>query len=119
MEDPVLSQYVGLAKLDVTTGGGRTLNWKNSNKLLHEELEYYCQYATGLKTGYTGAAGNCLISSFRVGNRDLLIGVFGCPDQDGRYVDTLLLFAKTFGLEIPQAEPTEATTEEPSFDEAA
>lgn len=117
MEDPILSQYVGLAKLDVTTGGGRTLNWKNSNKLLHDDLEYYCQYATGLKTGYTGAAGNCLISSFRVGNRDLLIGVFGCPDQDGRYVDTLLLFAKTFGLEIP--EPTEESVKAEDFENAA
>ena len=120
MEDPVLSKYVGLATMEVTTGGGRTMSWKNSNKLLHDDLELYCQYATGLKTGYTGAAGNCLISSFRVGNRDLLIGVFGCPEQDGRYVDTLLLFAKTFGLEIPQAEASiEELVDEPSFDEAA
>jgi len=112
MEDPILSKYIGLAKMDVTTGGGRTLNWKNSNKLLHEDLDFYCEYATGLKTGYTGAAGNCLISSFRVGSRDLLIGVFGSPEQDGRYVDTLLLFAQTFGLEIPEAEtPTEIIEE--------
>lgn len=111
MNDPILSKYVGMATMDVTTGGGRTLNWKNSNKLLHEDLDYYCSYATGLKTGYTSAAGNCLISSFRVGNRDLLIGVFGCPEQDGRYVDTLLLFAQTFGLEIPEPEFDELSQE--------
>ncbi|MBQ6840249.1 MAG: D-alanyl-D-alanine carboxypeptidase [Oscillospiraceae bacterium] len=117
MEDPILSKYVGLAKMDVTTSG-RTLNWKNSNKLLHEDLDFYCEYATGLKTGYTGAAGNCLISSFRIGSRDLLIGVFGSPEQDGRYVDTLLLFAQTFGLEIPEPEvPTDTLVEEPVFDE--
>lgn len=120
MEDPILSKYVGMATMQVQTGSGRELNWKNSNKLLHEDLDYYCSYATGLKTGYTSAAGNCLISSFRVGDRDLLIGVFGCPEQDGRYVDTLLLFAKTFGLEIPEAAPapTDSISED-DFDEAA
>ncbi len=101
MEDPVLSDYIGTAAMDITVSG-RTLNWKNSNKLLHQDLDFYCQYATGLKTGYTGAAGNCLLSSFQVGSRELLIGVFGCPESDGRYIDTLLLFAKTFGLEIPE-----------------
>lgn len=119
MEDPILSKYIGLAQMDVTTSG-RTMTWKNSNKLLHEDLDFYCEYATGLKTGYTGAAGNCLISSFRVGSRDLLIGVFGSPEQDGRYVDTLLLFAQTFGLEIPEPEePTDTIVEDPVFDEAA
>lgn len=118
MEDPILSKYIGLATMDVTTAGGRTMSWKNSNKLLHEDLDFYCEYATGLKTGYTGAAGNCLISSFRVGNRDLLIGVFGSPEQDGRYVDTLLLFAQTFGLEIPEI-TEETIPEETIFDEAA
>jgi len=122
MEDPILSKYIGLAKMEVTVSG-RTLDWKNSNKLLHEDLDYYCEYATGLKTGYTGAAGNCLISSFRVGDRDLLIGVFGSPEQDGRYVDTLLLFAQTFGLEIPEPEePTDSieddlVPDDPVFDE--
>lgn len=117
MEDPIISKYIGMAKMDVSMSAERTLNWKNSNKLLHEDLDFYCEYATGLKTGYTGAAGNCLLSSFRVGNRDLLIGVFGSPEQDGRYVDTLLLFAKTFGLEIPEPPATEAPTDPITDDE--
>ena len=120
MEDPILSKYVGMATMQVHTGSGRELDWKNSNKLLHDDLDYYCSYATGLKTGYTSAAGNCLISSFRVGDQELLIGVFGCPEQDGRYVDTLLLFAKTFGLEIPQESPAQTDeTITDDFGEAA
>ena len=110
LEHPIISKYVSMPDMDVTTKGGKTLEWENSNKLLHDDLDYYCQYATGLKTGYTSSAGNCLISSFRLGSRDLLIGVFGCPEQDGRYVDTLLLFAKTFGLQIPE-EPVEEVTD--------
>lgn len=111
-EHPVISKYVSMANMDVTTKGGRVLSWENSNKLLHEDEDYYCSYATGLKTGFTTPAGNCLISSFKVGHKDLLIGVFGSEKTDDRYVDTLLLFMKTFGLELPAPVPEETLESE-------
>ena len=72
---------------------GRTLEWKNSNHLLDETLETYLPNAIGLKTGYTGKAGNCLVSALFMEDRIWLIGVFGCPEQtEDRYLDTIAIY---------------------------
>ena len=34
----------------------------NTNKLLSPNNQYYYEYATGMKTGYTSNARNCLIA---------------------------------------------------------
>ncbi len=75
-----------------------TVQWKNTNAIIHEESPYYCPYATGLKTGQTPRAGSCLLSSFAYEGRQYIIGVFGCPDPDSRFEDTLQLFNETIGI---------------------
>ena len=72
-------------------------HWTNTNYLVVPESEYYCPYATGLKTGKTPAAGNCLLTSFDYKGRVLLIGVFGCPQNEDRFLDTLQLFNRSIG----------------------
>jgi D-alanyl-D-alanine carboxypeptidase (penicillin-binding protein 5/6) len=67
-------------------------HWKNTNVLIDPTSEYYCPYATGLKTGKTPDAGNCLMSSFEYNGRTLIIGVFGCPKGYGRFNDTTTLY---------------------------
>lgn len=69
-----------------------SIEWKNTNKLVNPATPYYCPYAVGLKTGQTPSAGSCLLSAFRMDDRELLIGVFGCPEEDDRFDDTLQLF---------------------------
>ena len=72
---------------------GRSLQWENTNILLHSDEDVYMPNAIGLKTGYTGKAGNCLISTFFMEDRLLLIGVFGCPAYtDDQYYDTLAIY---------------------------
>ena len=74
----------------------RTENWKNTNALLHPQLETYIPATIGLKTGYTGDAGSCLLSAFFMEDRLLIIGVFGCPAYtEDRYLDTVELFNTT------------------------
>ena len=68
--------------------------WKNTNQLIDPESEYYCPYATGLKTGQTPYAGSCLLSAFHYEGRNLIIGVFGCPETVDRFPDTLQLFTQ-------------------------
>ena len=104
---PVLSKYAATASATKTFSKERTLNWPNSNMLLHKSSPYYCSYAVGLKTGYTTPAGNCLLSAFKVGSQELLIGVFGSPSSDERFADTLLLFTQVYDLEIPEPTDTE------------
>ena len=72
-----------------------TVNWKNTNELIDPTSQYYCPYATGLKTGQTPSAGSCLLSSFTYEGKTYIIGVFGCPETPDRFEDTLQLFNET------------------------
>ena len=70
------------------------VNECNTNELTNPSSQYYCAYATGLKTGQTPKAGSCLLSSFEYKGRTLIIGVFGCPEKDDRFPDTLQLLTQ-------------------------
>jgi D-alanyl-D-alanine carboxypeptidase (penicillin-binding protein 5/6) len=64
----------------------REITWKNTNQLL--DIEGY----DGVKTGTTGAAGACLVSSGRRGSDHLFVVVLGATSPDARYVDTRNLY---------------------------
>ena len=96
LEDPVLMQYAGTARDTVQLESGAK-QWKNTNALIDPESQYYCPYAIGLKTGQTPSAGSCLLSAFEYEERTLVIGVFGCPEEEDRFPDTLQLFNETIG----------------------
>lgn len=115
LENPVVMEYAGTAIKTVQIGD-REVTWENTNALVRSDLltlgeenmgmdlapedlaELYCEYAVGLKTGRTTPAGCCLLSAFDVRGRQLIIGVFGCPDGEYRFTDTLHLLNQT--LEI-------------------
>lgn len=81
----------------MTFVSGEQKLWKNTNELVNEQSEYYCPYAIGMKTGQTPRAGCCLLSAFDVKGKTYVIGVFGSPEEDGRFEDTLQLLNKTLG----------------------
>ena len=56
-----------------TRANGRTLLLRNTNKLLTQN-----PWVTGMKTGYTNAAGRCLVSSAGVNGRHVIVVVLGC-----------------------------------------
>ena len=91
LEDPIVMEYAAVAT-DTVTVSGETKAWKNTNALIHTDSEYYCPYAIGLKTGQTPSAGSCLLSAFEYDGTTYIIGVFGCPEVDDRFADTLQLF---------------------------
>lgn len=98
LEDPVIMQYVATPQETLTLSHG-TLQWENTNALIREDSPYYCPYAIGLKTGQTPSAGSCLLSAFRYKTRTLIIGVFGCPEVEDRFADTLQLFNEAIGYQ--------------------
>ncbi len=85
MEDPTIMRYA------VTAVDG---TWKNTNALVDPQSMYYCPYCIGLKTGQTPYAGSCLLSAFEYRGQTIVIGVFGCPEEEDRFADTLCLFGK-------------------------
>ena len=97
LEDPVIRKYAMVSKMEVTMESG-VKSWKNTNALIDPASDYYCPYATGLKTGQTPMAGSCLLTSFEYKGQTYIVGVFGCPTVDDRFPDTLQLFNKAVGI---------------------
>lgn len=85
MRQPIISRYVGLQQDRVTFESGEWITWYNTNGLLDPSWECYMSTALGMKTGYTGEAGYCLLASFPGGGEYILIGVFGGETKNGRY----------------------------------
>lgn len=91
LEEPVIAQYAALYKDRIFYTNGQEVTWRNTNELLNADSRFYREDACGLKTGYTGRAGNCLLSAFRRDEGYILVGVFGCPEDSGRFADTITL----------------------------
>ncbi|GAA0069218.1 D-alanyl-D-alanine carboxypeptidase [Clostridium sardiniense] len=53
-----------------------TRDYNNINKIL-----WKIPGANGVKTGYTGGAGKCLVSSVNCDSKDIIIVVLNCPDR--------------------------------------
>jgi D-alanyl-D-alanine carboxypeptidase (penicillin-binding protein 5/6) len=72
--------------VDSVTGYQRNVVWKNTNQLLGTEGY------DGIKTGTTGAAGSCLVSTAERDGHRLIIAVLGSTSSDARYTDTRNLY---------------------------
>jgi serine-type D-Ala-D-Ala carboxypeptidase (penicillin-binding protein 5/6) len=55
---------------------GFTRSFHNINKIL-----WQLENATGVKTGYTGLAGKCLVTSVKIKEKDVVIVVLNSPDR--------------------------------------
>ncbi len=64
-----------------------TRNYNNINKIL-----YIIPQATGVKTGYTGNAGKCLVSSFDIGNKKLIVVTLNSSSSEKRWRDTIDIY---------------------------
>lgn len=88
LEHPLIRKIVSTTEYTVTLSNGPN-TWRNTNMLLHKSSqhpEFYRETAIGLKTGFTGAAGRCLLSAFIVNGETILSGVFGCPDPNWGFI---------------------------------
>lgn len=97
MDEPVIARCMGLQKDTVTISSGQVHNWVNTNRLLNPQSPYYCPEAVGMKTGYTGEAGYCLMAAFGR-ERPLIVGIFGGSDAVSRYQDAAVLYAAWSGI---------------------
>lgn len=70
--NPVIRSIVCLPELTFRYANGRTRELENTNKLLRR-----LPYCNGMKTGYTDAAGKCLIASGTRPGKDVIVVVLG------------------------------------------
>lgn len=86
LADPTIAEVCATYHVDTTFVSGRQISWDNSNKLLDPDSSYYYEGATGLKTGTTDAAGNCLAASATRDGRTVIALVLGA-EEDYSWVD--------------------------------
>jgi serine-type D-Ala-D-Ala carboxypeptidase (penicillin-binding protein 5/6) len=70
--NPIIRSIVCLPQLNFRYANGRTRELENTNKLLKR-----LPYCNGMKTGYTEAAGKCLIASGSRPGKDIIVVVLG------------------------------------------
>ena len=70
--------------------------FNTTNGLITENGEYYYEYATGLKTGYTDKSGYCIVTTATKNDIELLEVVLGSESIDDRYADCTKLFDYAF-----------------------
>lgn len=85
--NPTIRSIICLPQLVFRYANGRTRELENTNKLLRR-----LPYCNGMKTGYTEAAGKCLIASGTRPGRDIIVVVLG-DSQSGVWRDAGALLA--------------------------
>ncbi len=70
--NPTIRSIVCLPRLVFRYANGRTRELENTNRVLRR-----LPYCNGMKTGYTEAAGHCLIASGNIPGRDVIVVVLG------------------------------------------
>ena len=84
------------AASDLLVNGEAAPLWQNSNYLIQHGSQFYYQYATGLKTGFTDEAGYCLAASAQKEGTELIAIVMNAPQPNDRWTDTTALFNAGF-----------------------
>ena len=101
LSNEIMASCMAAFQMEVPLSEDKTLKWENSNMILDPESRYYSSYISGMKTGFTTPAGNCLLSYAQVNGRRFLIGIFECKYPEDRFADTLLLLMRIMGQPVP------------------
>ena len=96
LDEPTIARCMELQKDRVTFVSGEVHIWENTNRLINPASSYYNPDAIGMKTGYTGSAGYCLMAAF--GEAPLVVGIFGSQDSTSRYESAALLYEAWLAL---------------------
>lgn len=72
----------------------REYDWKSHNELITDS-EYYYEYATGIKTGFTGQAGSCVAASAKKDDVELIAVILNSGNSE-RWDDAKALFEYGF-----------------------
>lgn len=82
MRHKEFATIVGTPVTTITSEDGRIVHeLKNSNRMLRVEEQFYYPFAIGIKTGFTPAAGHCLISSAQKDNHRLIAVILNTDEN--------------------------------------
>jgi D-alanyl-D-alanine carboxypeptidase (penicillin-binding protein 5/6) len=84
-----------LAMTTTYWGTGESRYWRTKNKLFNPQDKEYYEHATGGKTGWTSAAGSCLISAAAKDGQELISVILKSTSTD-QWCDTRSMFEYGF-----------------------
>lgn len=91
---PVTNKYDATDRMFNTTNELLKVDYRNRAD------NYYYKYCNGIKTGYTDAAGDCIVASSRKDDLEFIVVILGADDTEdglsGRYLDCKTLFNYAF-----------------------
>lgn len=76
--NPIIRPMIDAPSFSFILANGRARNMNNTNKLLNKP---HLHWVNGMKTGYTNAAGHCLISSGTLHGQAVIVVVLGCKNR--------------------------------------
>ncbi len=92
MSHPLFKQICGTYRYTVPeTNVTDERELVNTNQLMNSDSEYYFSGAYGVKTGYTSAAGYCLVSAAEKDGIDVICVVMGGPEPEDHFRDTVAI----------------------------
>lgn len=100
MNYPEIIEIINTRTKDISNGNGRQFFVKNTNYLLWKDDDHI-----GGKTGYTRAAGHCLVSASNKGDAILIAAILGEKDRNELWHDTYSLFSKAEDILRTNSEP--------------
>ncbi len=90
---PLLREILGTRLAEITTGDGKTVFVKNTNRLLWADEEFL-----GGKTGYTREARHCFVGAGEREGRTMIVALLGTPVRDFLWKETAFLM--DFGTRV-------------------
>ncbi len=96
-----LRSIIGRHEMTITRGDGRVQKLETTNYLLRPSSTYYLPICTGMKTGYTNAAGKCLISSATQRGRTVICVLLGAKNSAVAWKESKALLQWALGTAGP------------------
>ena len=96
---PITPEYEELYKKENPTATSvppRYLTTTTNHLINPARKSYYYEYATGMKTGYTTAAKNCIVASAEKDDVELIVVIFGASGWNSLREDAVNLFEYGF-----------------------
>ena len=102
---PITEEYTELYMNEYpdATSVIRYLTTTTNHLINPDKTKYYYEYATGIKTGYTDAAANCLVAGAKKDGVELITVIFNASGWTNLRNDTVNLFE--YGFSILKSEP--------------
>lgn len=100
MTYPAIREIINTRTKDISNGNGKQFFVKNTNNLLWKDEDHI-----GGKTGYTKAAGHCLVSAANKGDTTLIVAILGESVRGELWDNSFTLFAKGEDILRLKSEP--------------